>query len=335
MGISLVSNPPYNMAWKIPNLAGFMPQYMGYPTPPKNNANYAFILTALSMIKDRAVFLLPNGALTSSAKEEQAIRKQLVSQNLIAAVITLPDSMFESTSIPVCIILFDCHKKTKKVEMIDMRQVFDVEVRDQRGQYGGSSHTSRTYHKEIKVLTAEGMQRALAAIKEKKDEAEFCRAVSPEEMAQNEYILTPSRYIEQSPAEEKHRPFDDIVKDYNRIIRQKNEIQIRMNKTAAKRLGYDCLDVDRPDLSKAFEVVGQKADKERYISFGADDGIRITISTKERIHPLIIDFLNHWKQMIMYLNTEENRLLAEFRDALLPELMNGNIDLKDDRGGGI
>lgn len=42
---------------------------------------------------------------------------------------------------------------------------------------------------------------------------------------------------------------------------------------------------------------------------------------------MIIDFLNHWKQMIVYLNTEENRLLAEFRDALLPELMSGKIEV--------
>ena len=69
--------------------------------------------------------------------------------------------------------------------------------------------------------------------------------------------------------------------------------------------------------------------KEENISFGADDGIRIQISTKDGIHPLVIDFLNHWKQMIMYLNNEENRTLAEFRDALLPELMNGRIEAKD------
>lgn len=70
--------------------------------------------------------------------------------------------------------------------------------------------------------------------------------------------------------------------------------------------------------------------KEDNISFGADDGIRIQISTKDGIHPLIIDFLNHWKQMIMYLNTEESRYLAEFRDALLPELMNGRIEVKNE-----
>ena len=327
MGVSLVSNPPYNMAWNPPALAGFMPQYTGFQLPPKNNANYAFILTALSMVDKKAAFLLPNGTLSSGNREEQAIRKLLINENLVSAVIALPDSMFESTSIPVCIILFERFRQTRKIEMVDMRQTFETETRDQRGQFGGNSHTGRMYHKSVNVLSAEGIQKALDVIDGLKDEKGFCRAVLPEEIKQNDYIIVPSRYIEQEQVEEKHRPFADIAADYNRIVRQKNAIQIRMNKTAAKRLGYDCMNAERPDLSAPFGAVGQKAEKENYISFGADDGIKISISTKDGVHPLILDFLSHWKQMIMYLNAEENRLLAEFRDALLPELMSGRIEV--------
>ena len=327
MGVSLISNPPYNMSWQVPQLAGFMPQYMGYAIPPKNNANYAFILTALNLIDDKAIFLLPNGVLSSSVKEEQAIRSQLVMENVISAVIALPDHMFESTSIPVCIIVFDMNKKTQKIEMIDMRQTYEVENRDQKGQFGGNSHTGRTYHKEVNVLTSDGMERALNAIQNLSDEQDFCRAVTVEQVKENDFSLIPGRYIEQKLTENIHRSFADIAADYNRIIRQKNAIQIKMNRTAAKRLGYDCMETERPDLSKSFAAVGQKIEKERCITFGADDGIKISISTKDGIHPLIIDFLNHWKQMIMYLNSEENRYLAEFRDALLPELMSGKIDI--------
>lgn len=327
MGVSLISNPPYNMPWQIPSLSGFMPQYMGYTTPPKSNANYAFILTALSMIDDKAVFLLPIGSLTANTKEEHAIRRQLVIENLISAVITLPDSMFESTNIPICIIVLDLHKQTQKIEMIDMRQTFETVIRDQRGQFGGNSKTGRMYQKAIKIITADKMHKAVEAVMKLRTETGFCRAATFEEIEQNDFILTPSWYIEQEPVKENHRSFEDITADYNRIIRQKNAIQIRMNKTAAKRLGYDCMDMSKPDLTESFAVVGQKPEKESFISFGADDGIRITISTKEGIHPLILDFLNHWKQMIMYLNTEENRILAEFRDALLPDLMNGKIEV--------
>ena len=281
------------------------------------------------MIDDKAVFLLPNGCLTSSTKEEVAIRRQLINDNLISAVITLPDSMFESTKIPICIIVFDKHKETLKIEMIDMRSMGVKEIRDQRGQYGGNSKTGRIYHKEINIIPDEAITKALNAINTLADIPGFSRTVSLADIKTNDYILTPSRYIEQPVKESEHRSFSDIANDYNRVVKQKNAINIRMNKTAAKRLGFDCMNTEKIDLTKSFAIVGQRAVKENFISFGADDGIRITVSTKEGIHPLILDFLNHWKQMIMYLNSEENRYLAEFRDALLPELMSGKIEVSE------
>ena len=326
MAISLISNPPYNMRWKAPQLAAFLPQYTGYEIPPDSNANMAFILSALNWIENRAVILLPNSVLASSQKQEQSIRKQLIGQNLLLAVISLPGNMFESTSIPTCLLVFDKHKETRKIAMIDLTDKCNEEIRDQRGQFGGASHEGRTYHKTIKVIPDSIISKCTEFINSGKDEEGFCRWVLPEEI--QSCNLTPKRYFEVK-TEIQHREFADIANDYNRIITQKNAIKIRMNRTAASRLGYDCMEVEKTDLSKSFHIVGQKAEKENNISFTNSDGIQITISTKNGIHPLVIDFLNHWKQMIMYLNTEENRLLAEFRDALLPELMSGNIEINE------
>jgi len=327
MGVSLVSNPPYNMAWNVPDLAGFMPQYTGWPIPPKNNANFAFVLAGIAKITDRAVFLLPIGVLTSATKEEAEIRKLLIGSNMITAVILLPDSMFESTGIPVCMVIFEKNRKTTKVEMIDLRKHFEKEIRDQRGQYGGNSKTGRVYHKEINVITRGTMEKTVRVIRDHETEIGFCRAVIPETIRKNDYSLNPAAYVEKEAIEEKHRSFEDITADYNRIIETKNRIKIRMNATVAKRLGYDCLDTKKPDLSEAFEVVGQKAMKENYIRFSPDDGIEIRCSTKNGISEMIIMFMNSWKQRIIYLNNEENRLLAEFRDALLPKLMAGEITI--------
>lgn len=327
MGASLISNPPYNLRWKPPELAGFLPQYGGYEIPPESNANMAFILSALSWVDDRAVILLPNNVLSSDQKKEKTIRQQLISQNLLLAVISLPANMFESTSIPTCLLVFDKHKETRRIALIDLQNQCQEETRDQRGQFGGNSHTGRTYHKTVMTIPPEVMQECLDLIDSQQDKEDLCKWVQPEELERNDWNLTPRRYFNMK-IETVHRPFEDIAADYNRIIAQKNAIQIRMNKTAAKRLGYDCMNVDQPDLSASFGVVGQKVEKEKFISFGADDGITIRISTKEGVHPLVLDFLNHWKQMFMYLNNEENRYLAEFRDALLPELMSGKIQLE-------
>ena len=328
MGVSLISNPPYNMKHKLPELPAFMKRYTGWTLPPESNANFAFILSALELIDDRAVFLLPNGVLGSSVKQERMIREELIHENLLLAVMTLPSSMFESTSIPTCILIFDKNKQSRKIAMFDLRDKGEDEIRYQNGQFGEASHTNRTYQKVLKTLSSDLRNHCLDLLDSGKDEKGLCVWITPEQAAETDYNLSPSRYLELEQEPVKYRTFEDITKDYNRIIEQKNAIKIRMNKTAAKRLGYDCMDVESPDLTESFAVVGQKVLKENNITFSASDGIQITISTKDGIHPLVLDFLNHWKQMIMYLNNEENYYLAEFRDALLPVLMSGEISFE-------
>lgn len=325
MGNSLISNPPYNLKWKHPQLASFIPQYVGWHLPPESNANFAFVLSALNLIDDRAVMILPNGVLSTTQKDELKIKHQIMAENVLLAVIGLPGSMFESTSIPTCILVFDKNKETQKVAMIDLTDRCVQEVRDQRGQFGGNSHEGRTYHKTINVIPDDVIAVVVDLI-DKKESNDYCSWVSSQQIIDNNCNWSPKRYIERK-IEIHHRSFSDMANDYNRIVKQKNAIKIKMNKTAAKRLGYDCLNVDKPDLSESFEVVGEKVVKESYISFTASDGIQISISTKDGIHPLIVNFLNTWKMLIIHLNNEENRILAEFRDALLSELMTGNIDL--------
>ena len=79
------------MKWEHPFFAQSQTRF-GIGVPPDSNANYAFILTALAK-QDKAVFLLPNGVLTTTNQEEQAIKKSLVEKNYLEAVITLPDRM--------------------------------------------------------------------------------------------------------------------------------------------------------------------------------------------------------------------------------------------------
>jgi type I restriction-modification system DNA methylase subunit len=113
MGKSLVSNPPYNLKWDIPLFAQIQPRFSDFNVPPASNANFAFVLTGLDFIDDKMAILLPNGVLTTNVTEEKEIRKALIENNLLEAVILLPDKMFESTSIPTCILLFDKHKTTR------------------------------------------------------------------------------------------------------------------------------------------------------------------------------------------------------------------------------
>ena len=332
MGKSLISNPPYNMKWQLPVFAQTQSRFMDYELPPESNSNYAFILTALNWIDNKAVLLLPCGVLSSDNAQEKAIREQLVKNNLLDAVITLPDKMFVSTTIPTCILLFDKHKKTDNVEMIDLRYSFEEEQRDQNGQFGRNSHEKRTYHKTFKIITEDVMNKTIECISDRKNIPSFSKSVCLQDFEQNDYMLVPSRYIEFVPQEKKSRSFKEIAENINYIAKMQNACKLVINETLAKQNGFD---VEMYKESKKSSVETQQMMKKLGITLEAEDYIQFTkaknefcfkCNDKEILPDILLQFLSIWKNQIALLNTMQNQYLAELRDALLPDLMSGKIE---------
>lgn len=336
MSVALISNPPYNMKWKIPPFAQIQKRFADCSIPPESNANYAFILTALDMIGDKAVFLLPCGVLTTDNKQESEIRRYLVESNMIEAVITCPDKMFEATSIPTCIIVFNKRKDTTHISFVDMRQTYSIEQREQNGQYGGKSHENRTYKKDVKFFTDEQMEKAIEAINKQLSVPEFSKTVSIQAVADNNYILTPQRYIEFQDQELKHREYGDIINDLNSVISEKNGLKLTINESISKSLGlYDVFlmfkqsEEINSSMNKALSFTGKKIEKENFITMSKKAGeLKFENGSKDHISTILLSIIQMWKQHIMYLNNAENRYLAELRDALLPDLMSGKINLE-------
>ena len=324
------------MKWTLPPFAQIQPRFYDCELPPESNANYAFILTALSMVDDKAVFLLPCGVLSTDNKQEKEIRKYLVDKNLIDAVITCPDNMFEATCIPTCIIVFNKHKQTTDISLLDMRQTYEIEHREQKGQYGGSSHEKRTYVKDVKVFTKEHMQKAIKAISEKENIQEFARTVSQQDVIQNDYVLTPARYLAFEEKETLHREYADIVADLNRTIAEKNVLKLTVNETIAKSLGlyeFGIMQREARENAKAMndglgKLIGFDILADDYISLTKNKNeIRFENNSKDKLSTIFLSILQMYKQHIIYLNNEENRYLIELRDALLPDLMSGKINI--------
>lgn len=331
--ITTISNPPYNMKWEEPIFAQTQERFSHTEVPPKSNANLAFVLTALDE-SDRCIFILPCSVLSSNNKKEKEIMKYLIESNFIEAVIVCPDKMFEATNIPTCIIVFDKHKTTSTIELLDMRNKYEIEVREQNGQFGGNSHTNRTYKKEVKAFTDQIMNEAISCIEERKNIAEYCKSVSIEDVKKHDYILIPSRYIDFVEQETLHREYKDIVNDLNRVIREKNNCKLTINETLAKNLGFDIelykqdytQDKELNDLIK--QLSGEKIEKHNYFSTTKNKNeIKFENNSKEQLSSVLTMIFNMWKQHLYYLNIEENRYLAELRDALLPDLMSGKIDI--------
>lgn len=331
---SCISNPPYNMKWKLPPFAQMQPRFNACGLPPESNANYAFILTALERSKGKAAMILPYGVLSTDNAREKAIRRYLVEQNLIEAVIACPDKMFEATSIPTCIIVFNQKKSTTHISFVDMRQTYETEQREQNGQFGGASHENRTYKKEVKIFSDKQIQKAIDSIAHQSAIPEFAKSVSVQTVVENDFILIPSRYIEFQEQEYKHREYAYIVADINRITAEKNACRLTINESLAKTLGFN-IKLYRQGQQQDSELNGllkqlgaAPLEKQNYFTTSKNKNeIKFENGSTNILSSVLMMILNTWKQHIYYLNNEENRYLAELRDALLPELIRGKIQM--------
>ncbi|MDD3186572.1 MAG: N-6 DNA methylase [Anaerostipes sp.] len=336
----LISNPPYNLKWEEPPFAVMQPRFNDCGIiPPKSNANYTFILTALDMA-ERSVILLPNGVLSTENKQEKAIKRYLLKKNYIEAVIMLPDAMFEKTSISTCILVLKKHRETMDISFIDMRNTYTVEERKQNGQFGGVAHEKRIYTKKIKVLSDKHIEEAINATKGKISKAGFSANVPVQQVLENECNLMPSRYIEIEQEEYIHRDYKDILKDLNHTIKEKNLLKLTINETIAKSLGlYEFGQIQKESrlnteqMSANMEsMFGIKIEKDNYISLSKNKGeIKFENMSKEVISPIFSMIFQAYKQHIFYLNQEESRYLVELRDAMLPDLMSGKLEIELDK----
>ncbi len=324
----VISNPPYNIKWDAPAPLMADSRFRGKPIPPASNANFAFVMTALDRMKPggRCAFVLPCGVFSSDPEKE--VREYLIDAGMVERVIALPDKMFEATSIGTCIIVFSAENKT--VKFYDCRKKAEQEQRDQNGQFGGASHENRTYTKTVNVIPDAVIASACGDCE---NVPEFSQEISIEEIKGNDYNLTPSRYFPFQDREEQHRPYADIMEDINRISRERSIIKITCNETLAKAIGfYEVAELEKQsndiDLDKTFQLLGGHYESRRYITLTKNKNeFKVENQDKELLSSLINFFLPMWKQHVFYLNQEENRLLAELRNAMLPELMSGKLDV--------
>lgn len=331
-----ISNPPYNLRWEPEPFATMDERFSDFGVPPVSNANFAFILSALYS-SDKSAIILPQSVLAGGTKEEKNIRKRLIEKNYIEAVITCPERMFESTDIAVCILVLNKNKTNTTIELVDMGSKALSEIREQKGQFGGNSHTNRTYKKNVNVFTVEAMKDAIDCISERKNIVGYCKCATLEDIRLSKYTLLPGRYIELKEDENIHREYKDIVADINRIIREKNACKLTINESLARGLGFDVemfkKSGDELASNDLLEKIGAgRIEKDNYFQTSKNKNeFKFENTSKDMVSSILRIVLMTWRHHIFYLNEEENRYLAELRDALLPDLMSGKIDIGEEK----
>lgn len=180
---AVVSNPPYSQRWE-PSGKENDPRYARYGIAPKSKADYAFLLHDLYHLKPDGIMtiVLPHGVLFRGG-EEGEIRKNLIEQNNIDAIIGLPANIFYGTGIPTIIMVLRQKRENTDVLIIDASKGFAKEGKSNK-------------------LRASDIRRIVDTVRERKNTEKYSRVVSREEIRQNDYNLNIPRYVDSSePAE--------------------------------------------------------------------------------------------------------------------------------------
>ena len=191
----IVSNPPFSVPWEgdknplLINDPRFSPAGV---LAPASKGDMAFIMHSLSWLASNgaaAIVCFPGIMYRGGA--EQKIRKYLVDNNFVDAIIQLPSNLFLNVTISVDIMLLKKNKTDNAVLFVDASKEFVKVTKNNR-------------------LSEENIQRIVSAVAERKDEQHFARLVPNDEVGskQNNYNLSVSTYVEQEDTREKI----DIVK---------------------------------------------------------------------------------------------------------------------------
>lgn len=222
-------------------------RWNGYAVPPEGNANYAWILHMLSklnVVNGVASFLLANGALDDG--DTFAIRKQLIENDKIEAIIVLPREMFYSTDISVTVWILNQNKRGGTYHGRNQRnragEILFVDLR---------TWNENIYEKKFIQFLPEQIEKIATIYHTWQTEGtdstsyavpELYRSVGLEEIRSNSYSLAPSRYIE-FVDRDKGIDYEKIISDAASKVSEligRQQINQEELKKAFRELGYDC-----------------------------------------------------------------------------------------------
>lgn len=190
---TIVANPPFSLKkWGAENAGADKYNRFWRGVPPKDKGDFAFITHMIETAKPktgRVAVIVPHGVLFRGGAEGK-IREQLLKENVIDAVIGLPAGLFQTTGIPVAILILDRsreqggeNEKTKDVFFIEASKEFKAQ-------------------KAQNILTDENIEKIYATYKKRKDVEKFARKVSIKEIEENDFNLNITRYVDTFVEEE-------------------------------------------------------------------------------------------------------------------------------------
>ncbi len=246
----IMANPPFNQKdWRASDELVDDHRWDGYETPPNSNANYGWILHMVSKLSENGVagFILSNGALSGDGTEK-AIRKKLIENNLVEAIILLPRNMFYTTDISVTLWILNKNKKAHIVPHEDVTRNY----RDREGEvlFMDLRQRGEPFEKKFVQFSEQDIQdfadtlhtwQQVESENNYKNVAEYCYSASKEEIAAKDYSLVPSKYIEFTNRDENidfDQNMNGLKEEFSDLLAQEEKSRKELL-NVFKELGYE------------------------------------------------------------------------------------------------
>lgn len=222
---SVLMNPPYSAKWSSDKSFLDDSRFNRYGRlAPKSKADFAFLLHGFYHLKDSGTMaiVLPHGVLFRGAAEG-VIRKKLLEDGSIDAVIGMPANLFFGTSIPTTVVILKKNRDNRDVLFIDASKEFE-KVRNQN------------------KLTSENIDKIVGAYRKREDIDKYAYLASFEEIKENDFNLNIPRYVDTFEEEE---PIDlaELGSTIQEIRKEKAELESSLHETISS-LKFDEEDED-------------------------------------------------------------------------------------------
>lgn len=222
----VLANPPFNISdWGQEKLIDD-PRWK-YGIPPKGNANFAWVQHMVSKLSmnGKAAIILANGSLSAGGQEEE-IRKNLIETDLVDCILSMPTNLFYTVTIPCSIWILNRNKKQRgKTLFIDARNLGAMVTRKLRElSEDDIAEIAGTYHNYQNDENYE-------------DIAGFCKVATIDEIKDNNYVLTPGRYVGTEEKEDDGIPFEEKMADLTSKLAEQMQEGARLDEEIKKVLG--------------------------------------------------------------------------------------------------
>jgi type I restriction enzyme M protein len=231
----VLANPPFNDSdWGGDRLREDV--RWKYGVPSAGNANFAWVQHFIHHLAPTGMagFVLANGSMTSDQSGEGEIRKAMIEADLVDCMVALPEQLFYSTQIPVCLWFLARDKRNNRFR--DRRRAVLFIEAGTLGTMIDKVHREFAEEDVLRIAETYHAWRGDKSARAYSDVAGFCKSVSTEEIRQHGYVLTPRRYVGAVNVEDDEEPFEQKVQRFAMRLEEQFRDGMRLDKSIRESL---------------------------------------------------------------------------------------------------